>query len=336
MPMNYAKAGVNIPKLEDAKEGIKEVLQKTFAFRKGKIGEVAEEIGTFANVSDLGNGLLLAFTTDGVGTKVIVAQELEKYDTIGIDLVAMLVNDLICLGAEPIAMVDYIALEKVEKEVLRQIVTGIYDGAKMADTAVVGGETASIPDVIKGVGDKGFDLAGAAVGIVKKENLVLGKNIKKGDVVLGLSSSGVHSNGLTLARKVLPKDRYEELMTPTKIYVEPIMKIVKEFKVNGLANITGGGFRNLQRITNCGFVLDNLPETPEIFQEIQKFSKISDKEMLQTFNMGVGFCIIADEKNANAILKKYSEKYSITRIGRVVPERGVKVIKSSAEIKLED
>ncbi|MEM2917886.1 MAG: phosphoribosylformylglycinamidine cyclo-ligase [Candidatus Altiarchaeota archaeon] len=334
--MTYAKAGVNIAKLEDSKDSIVEILEKTFKFRRDKFGEVQLDIGTFANLIDIGNENLLAFTTDGVGTKVLIAQKFDKYDTIGIDLVAMLVNDLICLGAEPVAMVDYIALEKVDKNILKEIAKGIYNGAKIANIAVVGGETASLPDIIKGVKGKGFDLAGAAIGVVKKEKVIDGRKISPNDIVLGVKSSGIHSNGLSLARKVLPENMQIDLLKPTKIYSNLILEILKEFEVNGLANITGGGFRNLQRITSFGFILDNLPKTPKVFQRIQRFGNISLKEMLQTFNMGVGFCIIADEKNANRILMKYSRGYGIMRIGKVIHERGVIVIKNGKKIKLDN
>jgi phosphoribosylformylglycinamidine cyclo-ligase len=332
--MTYSKAGVNIKKEEFAINELKHFLQKSFKFREGKIGEVAEDIGSFANVIDLGQ-FMLAMTTDGVGSKVLVAQELDKYDTIGIDLVAMLVNDLICLGAEPIAMVDYLALAKVNAEIVREIAIGIYEGAKRSNIAVVGGETATLPDIITGVEGKGFDLAGAAIGIVKKEKVITGKNIQTDDIVLGLKSSGIHSNGLTLARKVLPKNMWIDLLIPTEIYVEPILNLIEDFKIKGLANITGSGFRNLQRVTKFGFLLDNLPKPQMIFKKIQELGNISDKEMYQTFNMGIGFCVITDEKNANEILDKFSGRYKITKIGKVVPERGVQIMLSEGkEIKL--
>jgi len=325
MSLTYAKAGVNIKKEEYAINEIKKLFEKTFNFRKGLIGEVTEDLGLFANVVNLKNDLLLAFTTDGVGSKVLVAQELEKYDTIGIDLVAMLVNDLICLGAEPIAMVDYLAMEKINSEIIKEIASGIYEGAKTAKIGVIGGETATLPDIIKGVENRGFDLAGAAVGIVRKDKIITGKDVCVGDVVLGLKSSGIHSNGLTLARKVLPKDMWFELLKPTRIYVKPVLKILNEFKVNGLVNITGGGFRNLQRITEFGFILDNLPKPQMIFQKIKELGKIDEKEMYQTFNMGIGFCIITNEENSKEILNKFSEGYGIMKIGKVIDEKGVKI-----------
>lgn len=334
--MSYSKSGVSIKKEEFAIKGLKKWLEKSFKFREGKVGEVVQEIGGFANLVDMGY-FLLAVTTDGVGSKVLVAQELEVYDKIGIDLVAMLVNDLICVSAEPIAMVDYLALERVEPEMVKEISRGIYEGARKANIAVIGGETATLPDIIRGVKNRGFDLAGAAVGVVKKEDVVNSKeNIKVGNIVLGLKSSGIHSNGLTLARKVLPKDLWLKLLTPTEIYSEKILELSKKFEINGLVNITGGGFRNLERVTEYGFLLDKLPEPQMIFKEIQKRGNVPDEEMYKTFNMGVGFCVIADEKNANLILKNYGEKFEMMEIGKVTEEKkgGVRIVKSKKEIKL--
>ncbi len=328
--MTYSKAGVNIEKEELAIKGLAKWLEKSFVFRKGKVGEVADGIGNFANAVDLGD-FFLVMTTDGVGSKVLVAQELGIYDKVGIDLVAMLVNDLICLGAEPIAMVDYLAVKEINPEIIKEIAKGIYWGAKEAEVAVIGGETATLPEIISGIDRKGFDLAGAAIGTVKKDKIVTGREIKVGDVVLGLKSSGIHSNGLTLARKVLPKDMWVELITPTKIYVKEVLSCLENFKVHGLVNITGGGFRNLERVSEFGFLLDNLPVPPPIFQKIKELGNVSEKEMNKTFNMGVGFCVIVDEKEADSILKSNSE---MMKIGRIVEEEGVRIVRGTEEIKL--
>lgn len=334
-PTTYARAGVNIKKEEIAVSGITSWAKKTFKFREGKIGEVMKDIGTFANLIDIGN-FALAMCTDGVGSKVLVAQELKKYDTIGIDMIAMNVNDLICVGAEPIALVDYLAMENPDPEVVKEIALGIYEGAKISGIAVIGGETATLPDVIKGTDNKGFDIAGTAIGIVNKDKIITGENIEVGDVVIGFASSGIHSNGLTLARSVLPKSMYPEIQKPTKIYVKEMLNLLNNYdgKIHGLAHITGGGFLNLTRLCDYGFIIDN-PQKPQmIFNQIQKFSGNPDREMYRTFNMGTGFCVICDKNTADDILANWNEKIKIKIIGRVVEEKGVRIIKEGDEIKL--
>lgn len=331
--MTYAKAGVNTEMENLAIKGMIKWLSKTFKFREGKIGRVMMEISSFANLIDMGE-FALAMSTDGVGSKVLVAEELNKYDTIGIDLVAMNVNDIICMGAEPVAMVDYLAVEAINPDVIREVGIGIYEGAKAAEIAVIGGETAILPDMIKGMDKKGFDLAGTAIGVVKKDKIVTGDKISPNDIVLGFKSNGIHSNGLTLARKVLPKNMWMELLNPTRIYVKEILELLKNFDIHGLAHITGGGFRNLKRITKFGFYLDSLPEPQMIFKKIQELGKITDKEMYRTFNMGIGFCVIVDEKDADRILQDYGEKYRISKIGYVVEEPVVKILMHDNEIIL--
>lgn len=329
--MTYAKAGVNIERENLAINRIKKIIEKTFKLREGKIGRVMQDVGYYANLIDLGS-FALGICTDGVGSKILVAQELDKYDTIGIDLVAMNVNDLICVGAEPIAMVDYIALEQIHPENIKEIFLGIYEGAKEAEIAIVGGETATLPDIIKGIDGKGFDLAGTAVGIVDKDKIITGEKIRKGDIVLGFKSSGIHSNGFTLARKVLPKNMWIDLLTPTRIYVKEVLELIRNYEVHGLAHITGGGFRNLLRITNLGFYLDNLPKPPMIFRKIQELGNVSDKEMHRTFNMGVGFCSIVKEEDHEEILGKFGSKWGLTEIGRIVEEPEVRIIKEGEEL----
>ncbi len=330
--ITYAKAGVDIRKEERAVKGIVNWMARTFKFREGKTGAVMRDIGTFANVIDMGD-FALAMCTDGVGTKVLVAQELKKYDTIGIDMVAMNVNDLICIGAEPIALVDYLAMEFTSEDLAKEIAQGIYEGARQAGVAVVGGETASLPDVIKGIDNRGFDIAGAAIGVVKKDRIITGERIVVGDVVIGLASSGVHSNGMTLARKVLPKNMWMNLLTPTKIYVKEVLNILNNYDIHGLAHITGSGFRNLERITRHGFYLDNLPEAHMIFRKIKENAGVSDEEMYKTFNMGVGFCVITDKKTAGRIIEKHGKEYDAAIIGSVV-ESGLKLKVNGDEISL--
>ena len=332
--MTYEKAGVSIRREDFAVKKIGKILDNTFKYRENRIGKVMDNIGAFANVIDMGE-FALAIATDGVGSKVLVAQELEKYDTIGIDLVAMNVNDLICLGAEPVAMVDYLALQQVEPKMTSDIAAGLCEGAKLASIAVVGGETATLPEVICGIEKRGFDLAGTVIGIMKKDNIITGRDIKPGDCVLGLESSGVHSNGMTLARKVLPKNFWVELLKPTRIYVKEVMGLLQKFRIHGLVHITGSGFLNLQRVAEHGFLLDELPEPQMVFKKIQELGNVSDREMYRTFNMGVGFCLIADKENSKKILEEHGKEYRIKKIGSVVEEKGVTVVKNGEKIALD-
>lgn len=319
----YSKAGVDINREERAIKAIVRQLSETFKNRKG----VLQDIGTFANLIDIGGGRALALSTDGVGSKILVAQELEKYDTVGIDLIAMNVNDLICLGAEPIAMVDYLAVRKPNERMMSEIGEGLKKGAEQAGIAIIGGETATLPEIIAG-GDDGFDIAGTAVGIVETEKAVTGENIQEGDVLIGLLSSGIHSNGLTLARKLLhDKSDLVELLTPTKIYVKEIMNLLDKVEVTGLANITGGGLLNLKRLNEkIGFKITNWPEVPEIFKKIQKRGHVPEEEMYKTFNMGIGFCVIVPEEKAEKALDTLNEAMVV---GRAV--EGNRVVKEGIE-----
>ena len=323
MKITYKTSGVNIKEEEFVIKEMSNLLRKTFRFRKGKIGGVLCDIGLYANLIDMGD-YALAVTMDGVGSKVLVAQELRKYDTIGIDLVAMNVNDLICVGAEPLALLDYLAMEKINPEIAKEICVGLYEGARLAGISIIGGETATLPDIIKGIDEWGFDLAGTAVGIVKKDKIITGDKISPGDSILGFKSNGIHSNGLTLARKVLPKDMWLDLLLPTRIYVKEIMTLISEYDVHGLAHITGGGFKNLERLSDYGFMLNNLPKPHPIFTKIQTEAEISDEDMYRTFNMGIGFCAIVDKKDAEDIVSKYD----CCVIGEVTGGKGVKIIKS--------
>ncbi len=331
--MTYAKAGVSIEREEFSVKKMKGFIEKTFQFREGKMGEVMQGVGSFANLIDLGP-FALAMCIDGVGSKVLVAQELDKYDTIGIDLVAMNVNDLICVGAEPLAMVDYLATQHIDPNVNRDISKGIYEGAKKAGIAVIGGETATLPEVIQGIGNRGFDLAGTAVGVVKKNKIITGEKIRENDVVLGFKSSGVHSNGLTLARKLLPKNMWIDLLTPTRIYVTEVLELMKDYSIRGVAHITGGGMRNLLRVTDKGFYIDNMPKIPPIFRKIQELGEVSDLEMYKTFNMGIGLCIVVDEETGKDIIGSYGRDYGITRAGKVVDDPGVTIIEDGKEITI--
>jgi phosphoribosylformylglycinamidine cyclo-ligase len=320
IPRDYREAGVDIDKVSEIHKSIKSILEKTFIFREGRVGSVLTGIGHYAGLIDLWDGKALAVHVDGVGSKVLIAQMMNKYDTIGIDCVAMCVNDLICMGAEPIALADYLVVQEPRSDLIEPIMEGIAKGAEEASIAVICGETAVMKDVVKGVRDGyGFDLAAMCIGIVDKRRVLTGSSIKPGDYVVGLTSSGIHSNGLTLARKVLLSkftiNSYvkelgctlgEELLKPTRIYVKPVLRILSEFEVHGLAHITGGAFTKLMRIgrlAHLGFNLYNMPEPPSVFKLIQSIGSIDDREMYRTFNMGIGFCIIVPPHEADDVVE---------------------------------
>jgi phosphoribosylformylglycinamidine cyclo-ligase len=298
--MDYAKAGVNIDERDRALKGLIGELNKTMKNRK-----VLLDIGQYANLIDLGD-VALALCTDGVGTKIMVAEQLDDYSSIGIDCIAMNVNDAICVGAEPIAMVDYIAMDKPDERILREIGAGLREGADEAGIAIIGGETAIVPELVRGL-----DLSGTCLGAVQKDRIVDGSKIDESDALIGLQSSGIHSNGLTLARKVLRPDEAtaRELLIPTRIYVKPVLELLKRVRVKGLAHMTGSGIRNLKRLKKgIGFEIDHWPEIPEIFTRIES-TGVSRAEMFRTFNMGIGFCVVAaqgDVEDTMRILKDFN------------------------------
>lgn len=279
----------------------------------------------------------MALHADGVGTKVLVAEALRKYDTIGIDCVAMNVNDVICVGAKPLALVDYLALEKPRPTLVAAIMKGLRKGAQQAGVAIVGGETAIVPDLVHG-----FDLSGAVVGVVKRNSIITGGQTEPGDVILGLRSNGIHSNGLTLARKVLLGRKAHqvfarELLRPTRIYVKQISELLQSgLEVHGLAHITGGAYSKLKRIgkrAKTGFQLDNLPNPPWIFKEIQTVGRVPEREMYRTFNMGIGFVIICPEKVEKRVKRLLPEA---GRIGYVTSSRDVVVSDGDREVRVEE
>lgn len=251
---------------------------------------------------------ILVSSTDGVGTKLMIANLVNKHDTVGIDLVAMNVNDILCVGAKPLFFLDYIACGKLKPAVLKAAVKGIIEGCRQAGCSLIGGETAEMPGIYK---EDDYDLAGFAVGVVEKKKIINGRRIKKGDVVVGLASNGLHSNGFSLARKALSlqeqKSLSHELLKPTKIYVEPVLKALDKFDIKGMAHITGGAFfEKMTKILPRGkcFAIDRSSwSVPKIFQIIQRKGKIADKEMFTTFNMGIGFVMVVDKNKAPALVK---------------------------------
>jgi phosphoribosylformylglycinamidine cyclo-ligase len=273
--------------------------------------------GYFANVVRLRDDLGLAICTDGVGSKVLVAELMERYDTIGIDCVAMNVNDLLCVGAEPVALVDYLATEQAEAGVLEAIGKGLHEGARQANVTIPGGELAQLPEVIRGARPaSGLDLVGTAVGIVDPGRIWTGAAVRPGDAVIGLHSSGMHSNGFTLARRVLLQQAQlrlegrvdelgrtlgDELLEPTRIYVAGVLALRQAgIEVRAAAHITGDGLLNLARgAAPVGFRLDSLPEPPPIFALVQRLGGIPSTEMYYAFNMGIGFCVVVPEPAAD-------------------------------------
>jgi phosphoribosylformylglycinamidine cyclo-ligase len=333
--MTYAESGVDIKKEELA---IKGILSSIKSQRKG-VGKPLG--GHYAGMIEFGE-YALVLCTDGVGSKVAIASELKKWDTVGIDCIAMNVNDAICVGAEPLAFVDYLAIDDPKPEITKELGKGLEKGAELSNISIIGGETASLPEIING-----FDLAGTCLAYVKKSDIVTGEKIAPGDIIIGLESSGIHSNGYTLARKVIEfsnlsyKDKFpdgfypdktigEVLLTPTRIYVKEIVKLLKEVEVHGLTHITGGGLRNLPRLNkNIKFVIEDPFEPQPIFTFLQKQGNIDDKEMYQTFNMGMGFAVIVSEKdvdNTFKILNKYAS-VEIKVVGRIAEGSGVEVPK---------
>ncbi|WNY23721.1 Phosphoribosylformylglycinamidine cyclo-ligase [Methanimicrococcus hongohii] len=320
----YATSGVDIHQEEDTIKS----LTKTMTFKREGFGAPLTEIGHYAGLMDFGE-FAIAMTTDGVGSKVLIANEMGKWDTIGIDCVAMNVNDLLAIGAEPIGFVDYLALEKHRPGFAAEVGIGLAKGAEISKMSIVGGETATLPDIIKG-----FDLAGTCIGAVKKEDVLTGEKIKVGDVIIGLKSSGIHSNGYSLVRKIIKESAYDyqdycpydpkktigdELLIPTRIYME-VLDVLKQHEVHGLAHITGSGLLKLRRITNLGFDFDDPIEPQEIFKFLQEQGNVTDLEMYKTFNMGMGFIIIVPEEVAPYVMGMTGGK----RVGTIV-ESGIKV-----------
>ncbi|MDB3904299.1 phosphoribosylformylglycinamidine cyclo-ligase [Candidatus Pelagibacter sp.] len=319
----YKKSGVDIKSADSFVNFISTVSSK----KKGK--KKFSNIGGFGSISDIPYHIKqpkIVACTDGVGTKIEIANTLNKFDTIGIDLVAMSVNDLIVQGAKPLLFLDYISINKIDLTKLKSIIKGIVNGCKQSMCELVGGETAEMP----GTYEKGkFDIAGFAVGVVGKNKILLKNKIKKNDLVLAIPSSGLHSNGFSLVRYLLNKKKINikkdsflksELLKPTKIYVKEVLKLVDKNLINGCANITGGGLAdNIKRVIPDNLVAEiNLNEVKilNIFKWLNK-NGISDNEMLKTFNCGVGFCLIINPKKYKSVKKYFTKKFKPYIIGKI-------------------
>ena len=333
-PFTYKKSGVNI----DAADKFVNFIANISSKKRGN--KKFNNIGGFGSVSNLPKNIKnpkIVACTDGVGTKIEIANTLNKYDTIGIDLVAMSVNDLIVQGAKPLFFLDYISINKIDLKKMKSLIKGIIKGCNISQCSLVGGETAEMPDTY----EKGkFDIAGFAVGIVDGKKLLNKKKIKKNDLILAVPSNGLHSNGFSLVRHLLKikrinlrKNKFlkQELIKPTKIYVKEILDLTNKNFLNGCANITGGGIiDNIKRIIPNKLSAEinlNKIRPLKIFKWL-KANNISDNEMLKTFNCGVGFCLIINQKNLNKVIKNFSKEFKPYVIG--------KITKGKNKIKLND
>jgi phosphoribosylformylglycinamidine cyclo-ligase len=318
----YAKAGVS---QGDADAAVASLVSALAASAPAESRQVLAS-GHYANVVRLDDRTGIALSTDGVGTKLVLAEQLGRWDTVGIDCVAMNVNDVVCVGAEPLAMVDYLAVDRADPEVAGAIGVGLARGAELAGIEIVGGELAQLGELIKGL-----DLAGACFGVVALDSLVTGAAIEPGDPVIGLPSSGLHSNGYTLARSVLADiplddDRLgrplgDVLLEPTEIYVKPIVELLRsDAEVRGLAHITSGGLGNLLRLeADVAYEIDDPLPVPPVFELIQEMGAVSDEEMREVFNLGCGFCVVVAASSEAAALDVLRSHYPDARsIGRAV------------------
>lgn len=320
--VTYANSGVNVEVGNRFIENIKPLVRQT-----KRLGNIEEDIGGFGGLFDIKalnyKHPILVSSTDGVGTKLRIAKELNIHSSVGIDLVAMCVNDIVVQGAQPLFFMDYIATSKIDLNQLQEVMKGIVEGCKQAGCSLLGGETAEMPDFYA-LGE--YDLAGFAVGIVEKENLLPKKNIKEGDLIIGLPSSGLHSNGFSLVRKVLQVID-KELLTPTKIYVKICLNLIEKDLVKAFAHITGGGItENVPRVFDETFSAEiNLSswEIPSIFRNIQNEANIEDLELFKTFNCGIGMVAIIDEEK----LEEFSSNMRLLKeefyvIGKMIKGQG--------------
>ena len=302
--VTYKTSGVDINQANIFVKGIQGYIKKTLT------PSVLKDRGAFGSLFAFDKNHyrdpVLVSSTDGVGTKLLIAQRLGKHDTVGVDLVAMNVNDILCAGAKPLFFLDYIACGKLDVKILKDVVKGIAEGCRQAGCGLIGGETAEMPGMYK---KNEYDLAGFAVGVVDRDKIIDGSAIKAGDRVLGLSSNGLHSNGFSLVRKIFSqteqKQLGKELLKPTRIYAKEILDLIGQFEIKGMAHMTGGAFyEKLTKILpagRCFLVHKGSWSVPKIFQIIQKKGKITDSEMYRTFNMGIGLALVVAQEHVSAI-----------------------------------
>jgi phosphoribosylformylglycinamidine cyclo-ligase len=341
---SYAASGVNIDKANEAISMFKEKVFSTF--NANVLNDLASFAGLYRLETEKYKEPVLVSSTDGVGTKILLAKQANNFDTIGQDLVAMCVNDIICCGAEPLFFLDYIACGKLIPEKIQSVVGSVAEGCKISQIALIGGETAEMPGLYK---DDDMDLAGFAVGIVDRKSIIDKEKVREGDLVFGIKSSGPHSNGYSLIRKLISDNEFKldvkydfdeveidlahELLKPTRIYVSVIKQIKEKISIKGIANITGGGFyENINRIIpgNCDVEIDgNSWDIPIIFRFIQKYGKIDPREMFRVFNMGIGMVIIIDKNDSDTLqmlMKSLSEE--AIPLGSVITGTGNVIIKN--------
>jgi phosphoribosylformylglycinamidine cyclo-ligase len=323
--LDYASSGVNREAADKLVEKIA-VMAKSTAAGKMK-SRVKASVGGYASLFELDKKRWLAASTDGVGTKLKLAFRLKDHRTVGIDLVAMSVNDLLCVGAQPLFFLDYFATGKLDSGVAEQVIEGIVEGCKQAGCALVGGETAEMPDFYT-AGE--YDLGGFAVGDLAPKQMLPAKGVKAGDVLIGIASSGCHSNGYSLLRKLIPHglegdQLARELLTPTKIYAHSLLPLIQKNKILGLAHITGSGFLNVPRISekvSYEITLPPLDQRAKIFTWLVEHAKLGLGELCQTFNMGIGMVVVAKKQNAQAVLKHLKKSGERAwQIGQVISRR---------------
>ncbi len=339
MAISYKDSGVDVERGYQAVKLMKEHVKSTYT--KGVLGDIGSFGGFFQMPEGMKQPVLVA-GTDGVGTKLKYAIIADRHDTIGIDAVAMCVNDIVCQGAKPLIFLDYFATGSLSPEKVATVVSGIAEGCRQSEAALIGGETAEMPGFYP-EGD--YDIAGFAVGVVDKEKIINGSTIKSGDVLIGLKSSGIHSNGYSLVRKLFGEDinaleKYDEelgakpidvLLTPTRIYVKSILALIEKVKVKGIAHITGGGFiENIPRIFPEGIgceINTKSYEVPAVFKALQKKAEITDAQIYNTFNMGIGMVVCVSQENVEAAiaqLESTGEKCVV--LGKTVKGSGVKLL----------
>jgi phosphoribosylformylglycinamidine cyclo-ligase len=320
---SYRESGVDISR---EAEGISALIQALTFRRTGTVAMMGS-VGHFAGLIEFGHHAL-ALTVDGVGTKMLVADRMQDWSTIGIDCIAMNVNDLYVMNMEPVAFVDYIAADEISIPKMAQIGAGLNEGARQANIDIIGGETATLKGMVSGL-----DLAGTCLGIQEKKRIISGEAIRPGDLIIGVPSAGIHSNGLTLARRVADaNDAWDErlsngrtigqeLLIPTRIYAETL-RVCRTTTVSGMCHITGGGLLNFSRLTTYGFSIDSPLPIPEIFQWIQENGNVDPEEMYRTFNMGMGYAFIAPEKSLPAIV---AEVPDARVVGSITREPGIRL-----------
>ena len=330
-PQSYVDSGVDIYSEHADIARIGEWVKESFAYGSYK---VMTEFGHYANLVKVNESQALALKVDGVGSIVLIAELVQNYDTIGIDCVAMNINDLLCMGITPIGFADYLAVNGSLGVIAGEIAKGMVEGCKLAHIPLLGGEFATLPDIISGIRPPFFDLAGCALGQIDPKNLITGKDIKVGDIIFGIPSNGLHSNGFTLVRKLVLAHHSldsqfddkctwaEELLRPTRIYLDEILGLIKLVQIKGIAHITGGAFTKLKRLTKLGFMLEKFPPLPNIMKQLQQMGNLSNQEMAQTFNLGIGMIIVVSSDQSGKVAE-YLSQYGGFQMGTIINEIGV-------------